>query len=895
LRIFFGASPGVGKTLALLSAACQAHREGAELVVALVHSHGRAEIKALLAQLPGLAGVNVDQADRRDGLFDPQAVLAWALGRSEPIAVIDDLAHANAPGARHAKRWQDVVDLLDAGISVWSTLSVQNLESLSDVVSGMTGSRVRETIPDRVFDQADEVIVVDAPPDELIKRLATDPLPLNASASGRPASQYRMGTLLALRELALRRAADRVDGQMQAYRRRTLVQPVWANREALLACVGSGEDSEKVVRASARLAARLGVAWHALHVRTPEVERQSGLRRDHVMRLLSLAERLGATVSTLEAPELVGALIGYAREHNLSRLMVGRDPGRLSRLVSWRSSVAQRIASQADDLDVVQVAPGMRIKGDEEAARDGQGVREASQAPRGPKPMAWRGYAAAIAACVLTAVAATPLIGWLELTNIVMFFLAAVVAVGWFHGRGPAVLAAFLGVAFFDFFFVPPRFSFEVSDAQFLVTFAVMLAVALAVGQLTAVLKSQAGAAIDREKRMRGLYQMSRDLSAVLMPEQVAQIAAGFLQTYFDARCTVLLADEQGQLQALAGATASVDEALARWVFEHAQAAGLGTDTSAHSECMVLPLKAPMRLRGVLIVQPSNRLPVGPDQKGMLQTCVSLLAISLERLHYVEVAQKSTVQIESERLRNSLLSAISHDLRTPLAALYGLADTLTVTCESLPPAQMDMVCAIRESARRMNAMVANLLDMARLDAAPVALKRQWQPLEEVVGSALAACATFLGDRPVRVSLDPDLPLVHLDAPMFERVLVNLLENAAKFTPAGSAIELRARAMPASVIIEMDDFGPGLPAGAERTLFEKFERGGYRESAISGVGLGLAIARAIVQAHQGAIHASNRMQAESVAGARFTIELPRGNPPTDDGSAALYAFQSSRPA
>jgi two-component system sensor histidine kinase KdpD len=394
----------------------------------------------------------------------------------------------------------------------------------------------------------------------------------------------------------------------------------------------------------------------------------------------------------------------------------------------------------------------------------------------------------------------------------------------------------------------------------------------------------QAEAATQREHRMRGLYEMSRDLSAALLPVQVAEVGARFLAAEFGARATLLQADEHDRLVALPGGNAQVDDAVAQWAFDRGQAAGFGTDTLAASACLVLPLKAPMRLRGVLAVQPTDRRTLGPDQRRLLETCASLLAISLERIHYIDVAQKSTVQIESERLRNSLLSAISHDLRTPLAAMVGLADTLALTAPPLPPAQAEVAGAIRDSALRMNAMLGNLLDMARLEAGAVRMRREWQPLEEVVGSALAACAPALQGRPVQVRLPDDLPLLQLDAVLFERVLVNLLENAAKYTPAGSPIALWASASPSSVSLHVDDHGPGLPAGREETLFDKFERGS-KESATPGVGLGLAISRAIVQAHGGSIRGTSRRGPAGVEGARFTIELPRGEPPADDGSTS----------
>jgi two-component system, OmpR family, sensor histidine kinase KdpD len=885
LKIFFGASAGVGKTYAMLAAARAAQAQGTALRVGLVETHGRPETEAMARDLPRLPLKAVPHRERTLQEFDLDAALAWAREQADPLLLLDELAHSNAPGSRHAKRWQDVEELLASGVDVWSTMNVQHLESLNDIVSGITGIRVWETVPDRLFDEADEVVVVDLPPDELLERLKAGKVYLPQQAEKAAANFFRKGNLLALRELALRRTADRVDDEMQAWRRRSSVQSVWPTREALLAGVGAGESGEKVVRACARLAAQLDVPWHAVHVETPTVLRLPAARREQALRVLKLAQELGAIVATPSAPEAAPALVRYAREHNLARLLIGRARRRWP----WQRSAADRVVELADDLDVVQVALPV-------AARDRPPPSAASaQAPTVAGDFAWRGYAAAVVACALTAVVATPLLGLLELTNIVMIFLLAVVGVGWFYGRGPAVVAAFLGVALFNFFFVPPRFSFAVADGEFLVTFAVMLVVALAIGQLTAGLKVQAEAATQREHRMRSLYEMSRDLSAALLPEQVAEIGARFLSAEFGARSTLLAADEHDRLGALPGGDAAVDDAVAHWAFDRGEAAGFGTDTLAASACLVLPLKAPMRLRGVLAVQPADRRTLGPDQRRLLDTCASLLAISLERIHYIDVARRSTVQIETERLRNSLLSAISHDLRTPLAAMVGLADTLAMSTPPLPMPQTDVTTAIRESALRMNAMVGNLLDMARLEAGAVPMRREWQPLEEVVGSALAACAPALQGRPVRVKLADGLPLLQLDAVLFERVLVNLLENAAKYTPRGGAIEISATAAPSTVSVHVDDLGPGLPSGREESLFDKFERGA-KESATTGVGLGLAISRAIVQAHGGTIRGENRRGPGGIEGARFTIELPRGTPPDDDGSASASAeLQGERPA
>jgi two-component system sensor histidine kinase KdpD len=880
LKIFFGASAGVGKTWAMLAAAQAAQAQGTPLVVGVVETHGRAETEAMARDLPRLPLRPVPYRDRTLQEFDLDAALAFGAQHEGALVLLDELAHSNAPGSRHPKRWQDVEELLDAGVGVWSTMNVQHLESLNDIVGGITGIRVWETVPDRLFDEADEVVVVDLPPDELLARLKAGKVYLPQQAERAAANFFRKGNLLALRELALRRTADRVDDEMRAYRRQSSVQSVWPTREAMLACVGPGAHGEKVVRTCARLASQLDAPWHAVHVETPAMQRLPEARRQHALKVLKLAQELGAITATPAGADAASTVVSYAREHNLVRLVVGRQERRWP----WQRSVADRIAAQADDLDVLQVA----------LPAAGPVLAAARAAEPAAQTWPWRGYVAAVAACALTALLSTPLLEVLELTNIVMLFLLAVVGVALGYGRGPAVAAALLGVALFDFYFVPPRYTFAVSDVQYLVTFAVMLVVALVIGQLTAGLKAQAETATQREQRVRSLYEMARDLSAALLPQQVAEIGARFLAAEFGARCALLAADDDDRLRTLPGATAEVDLAVAQWAFDRGEAAGRGTDTLPASTCLVLPLKAPMRLRGVLAVDPGHTRVLGPDQRRLLETCASLLAISLERIHYIDVAQKSTLQIESERLRNSLLSAISHDLRTPLAALVGLADMLD---RSKPPpseAQREIARSIHQSALRMSALVNNLLDMARLEAGAVRFNLAWQPLEEVVGSALAACAPVLAGQPLGVMLADDLPLLKLDAVLVERVLVNLLENAAKFTPAASGIEITARTDGDQVVVTIDDHGPGLPRGSEELLFEKFERGS-RESATPGVGLGLAICRAIVEAHGGTIRGENRLDGERVLGARFVITLPRGQPPLDDGgSLSMAPVQEATP-
>ena len=868
LKIFFGASAGVGKTFTMLSSARVLQYQGVPVVVGVVETHGRSDTERMAMDFARLTLREVHYRGRILHEFDLQKAIEFGRSKSGALVLVDELAHSNAPDSLHPKRWQDVEELLEAGVDVWTTMNVQHLESLNDIVSGITGIRVWETVPDRVFDEADEVIVVDLPPDELIERLRQGKVYVAHQAETASHNFFRKGNLLALRELALRRTADRVDVEMQAYRLSSSVAPVWPNRESLLACVGPGIHSEKVIRTCARLAAQLDVPWHAVFVEVHGAPAVSEHCRNHVLNILKLANELGGTTATVSATKVPSALVRYAREHNLSRVVLGRS----SRRWPWRRTLSDAIEAEADDLDVLHVAipPSTPTR------------RSKISDPVHQVSVKWADYAASTVICILTALVATPLLGIISLTNIVMLFLLAVVGVAIRFGRGPAILASFVGVGLFDFFFVPPRFSFAVSDVQYLLTFLVMLAVALVIGQLTAGLKAQAEAATERERRVRGLYEMSRDLSAALMMEQVGDIADRFIKNEFAVDSALLVADDDDQLQIMPGARAQVDMGVALWAFQRGEAAGRGTDTLPASSCLVLPLKATMRLRGVLALDLSSAVPVSLERRRILDTCASLLAISIERIHYIDVAQKSTVQVESERLRNSLLSAISHDLRTPIATVVGLAETLGMTKPVPSAQQIELLESIQLAALRMKSLVNNLLDMARLESGAVRLNRQWQPLEEVIGSAIESCASVLEKRNIQVNLAADLPLIHIDAVLMERVFVNLLENAGKYTPPHTPISIAAMVEPGQVVIYVDDQGPGLPTGREETIFEKFERGS-KESATSGVGLGLAICRAIMHAHEGTIRGRSREH----GGARFILTLPvvgvppAGNPVEDE--------------
>ena len=882
LRIYFGASAGVGKTWAMLSAAQRERTEGRDVMIGVVETHGRSETAALLVGLDTLPLKQLPYRDRTLPEFDLDA----ALKRKPAVLLVDELAHSNAPGSRHAKRWQDVQELLAAGIEVWSALNVQHLESLNGTVGAITGVRVHETVPDTVLDEADEVVLVDVTPDELTARLAAGKVYLPQQAERAAKNFFRKGNLIALREIALRRTAEHVEDDMRGWRVEqsgaTALQ-AWNTSGAILACVGPHEGSAQTVRTAARLAGQLNVRWHAAYVETPRLQRLDAAQRDRILAVLKLAEELGAATAVLTGADIAQQLTAEAQRLNCATMVIGRPESATGwRLLASRiwlqPALALSLAEQAPALDIVEVGRAdstRRLASSPLGLGHRAGNDAADDDDDADRPRAqWPGYALAAASSVAITLVATPLLGVLELTNIVMLFLLGVVGIAMRFGRGPSALAALLNVAAFDYFFVPPRHSFAVSDVQYVVTFAVMLGVGLLIGQLTAGLRFAVGVSTSRERRAQSLFELTRELSAALESTQVVALGAAAVQRHFGGRALVLVTDATDQLVRPSVPPPGFDASVADWAFRQGQPAGLATATLAAQPWHYVPLKAPMRVRGVLALQPARpRWLLIPEQAQQLATLARQIAIALERVHYVEVAQGAVVEMESERLRNALLGAISHDVRTPLTALIALAESL----QTLSPDQhAEAAHAIVAQARQLHALVSNLLDMARLESGggAVNLRRDWQSVEEVVGSAIRAARHALGDWTVQTELPFDLPLVEFDAVLIERVLVNLLENAVKY--GAQPVVVRAAVTPASLVLTVRDHGPGLPAamqGHEHTLFDKFTRGQV-ESATPGVGLGLAICKAVVSAHGGDISAVN---AEG-GGAEFTVTLPRRAPP-----------------
>jgi len=857
LKVFFGASPGVGKTFAMLESARAKRRDGVTVLIGWIETHGRTETAALLEGLEVLPARRVEYR----GVVLEEFDLDNALARKPDLLVVDELPHTNAPGSRHTRRWQDVAEIVEAGIDVYTTLNVQHLESLNDLVNRVTGVAVRETVPDSVLDGANEIEFIDLPPEALLERLAEGKVYVPDAASRATRHFFRRGNLLALRELALRRTAEHVDADVQTYRRDHEIQPTWPVAERILVCIRPNPESDRLVRTARRSAARLRADWIVAYVESPEQPPLSAAERGDLARTVRLAEELGAETITLNGPTVSEAVLAFAQKRNVSRILVGK-PVHSHWRDRLRGSLLEQIVRGSGDIEVLVIPGGSpRSPGD------------APERRRPPRPGLWPFFFSLGVVALCTAVCAA-MLGTFDNSNLIMVYLLGVAVVASFYGRRPSALAALLSVAAFDFFFVPPHLTFAVTDTQYVVTFAVMLLVSVLISTLAARVRAQAQAAGRREERTQTLYRMSREVATARTEGEVSAALCRHVTGAVLGPAEVFLPGPNGGLVSPStdGPLDQNERAVARWAYEHRSRAGLGTETLPGSSALYVPLVGAHAPVGVVGVRPAEELlPLAPDQLDLVEALAHQAASGYERVHNAEAAEQARVAAESERLRNTLLSSVSHDLRTPLATITGAASTLLDPGGLDETGQLELKEAIFDEAQRLNRFVGNLLDMTRLEAGPVALEREWQSLEELVGAALARLDRVLRGHTVTVALPEDLPLVRLDGVLFEQALVNVLDNAVKYTAPGTTISITARVEAATVSVEVADAGPGLPSGTEERVFEKFFRGG---TGPAGSGLGLPICRAILAAHGGTARAENRPG----GGALFRLVLPLEPPP-----------------
>ncbi|MBL8788577.1 MAG: sensor histidine kinase KdpD [Deltaproteobacteria bacterium] len=887
LKVWFGMAPGVGKTYAMLESARRLRDAGVDVVVGVVETHGRGDTAALAQGLEFLPPRTVDH--RGTTLYDFD--LDLAIQRKPKVLLVDELAHTNAPGGRHLKRWQDVLDLLDAGIEVHTTLNVQHVDSLNDIVREVTGVSVRETVPDHLLDRADEIELVDLAPDALLERLAAGKVYLGEQAARAAENFFRRGNLLTLRELALRKTADRVDADVQAWREAQASAPTAGARDKLLVCVGTRPGSAEVIRAARRLADRLRAPWIAVHVDASERAPLSDEARARVEGHMRLAESLGAETTFLAGQDAASTVVTFARRVHVTRILVGHRPRtRLSRITRHlRRTFVDTLLEVAGDLELHVVAEVLASK--DGAAPDR--TKELSPPRRSPPvDYAW----AMLPVGVATAIG---MLGRdaLPQPDLVMLYLVGIMLIALRAGRGPALVASALSVVAYDICFVPPYYELAVSDWRHLLTFSTMFVVGFIISTLTSRLRMQDAASRAREARTAVLFGLSRDLAAADHARAIAATSVRHLSNIFECEASLFAGAQANATDAplamLATTTeaafAPTDLAVVRWAFEHGRPAGIGADALPGAKVAAFPLGAEgvlvLRPRGTETEPPRGRSPAPlattdlgrAESRHFAELCARQIAFALGRASMHDRARDASVRAETEEMRNALLSSVSHDLRTPLATITGSATTLRDAPTEVPAAtRKELLDAICDEAMRLEHLVSNLLDMTRLDSGTVAPRREWVPTDELVGATLTRFERALGTRRIDIVIHPTARYLEVDPVLFGQLLGNLVENAEKYSPAGTPLRISFDRSLRGVEIAVADEGPGFTPGDELKVFERFYRG--RDAASRGSGLGLAIARAIAHAHGGEMAAATRAGGGAIVSCLLPGELAAESPP-----------------
>lgn len=860
LKIFLGYVAGVGKTYAMLESAHQRKKQGIDVVVGYVETHKRVETEELVEGLEVLPRKQVKYQNVTLSEMDVDAVIA----RKPKLVLVDEFAHTNAPGSRHPKRYQDVEEILDAGIDVYTTLNIQHLESLNDVVAQVTGVIVKETVPDSVIDKASEIEVIDLPPDELMTRLKEGKVYIPEQANRAIDKFFRKGNLTALREMSLRRAAERVDDQMRSYMQTRAISGPWAAGERLLVCISPSPLSERLVRTARRLASELNAEWITLFVETPQSASMSADKRERVAKILQLSEDLGARSYTVTASgsieAIAQAVMDFAHKNNITKIVAGK-PLRPRWQELLRGSLVDSLIHKSGDIDVYVVTS-----------------TDAPSFPKDESPLKLHSSIYKYVISFLMVTIATVIGFWIggriEATNLVMLYLLVVVIAAVYLGRGPAILASVLGVAAFDFIFVEPYFTFAVSDTQYIISFIALFLVGFVISHLTARASEQAQAARQREAETAELYDLSRDLASSVDIESILSQLKKHVEQTFERTVAVLLPNENRLEVRMSSDNLKLGDeeiAVADWVYRHAEPAGRHTNTLPAAQLRYLPLKTASGVVGVLGVGKPNtsNIDLLPEQRRLMESFANQGAQAIERAWLEEQAQKITLMQSAEKLQNALLNSISHDLRTPLVTITGALTALDENYVGLDEsARNTLIENARSEADRLNRLVGNLLNMTRIESGTIKLNLEPSDVQDLIGTAIEQLGWRISKHQIKINIPSDFPLLPMDFVLMVQVIVNLLENAVKYSQENSLIEISASVVDTNARLQIADRGVGIPPDDLIRIFDKFYRV-QRPESVSGTGLGLSISKGIVEAHGGQIRAINREKGGTV----IEIELP----------------------
>ena len=863
LKIFLGAAPGVGKTYEMLVSGHAKIADGADVVIGVVETHGRKETQALLAGYEIIPRVVISYKGQSLDEMDIDAILA----RKPDLVLVDELAHTNAEGSRHPKRYLDVKELLERGIDVYSTLNIQHVESLNDVVQQITRVRVRETVPDSVIDLADDIEIIDLTPDDLIKRLHDGKVYMPGTAARALTNYFTSGNLTALRELALRKTAQRVDDQLLTHMQANAISGPWAASDRVLVSIDHQPRSAALVRYASRMASRLRSPWAAVYVETNHAVRLTDLEADSVAATLRLAEQLGGEAVTLPGRECSEELLRYAAANNVTHIVVGA-PGKTSWWKWWERSDADALIRQAGEISVHV------ISGSERDSRTApSGVRSATPA----KSLDLRAYALATGYVAVALLVGVVLDQVLDVRNLALVFLMSVLTSAVLHGLRPALYSSLLGAFAFNFFFLPPRYTLTISDPESVLALFFFLGVAIIASNLTATVQRQAAAARRRARTTEDLYLFSKKLAGTGTLDDVLWATAFQLASMLKVRA-VLLLPEQGSIAVKAGyppddTLDDADIAAARWAWEHNHAAGRGADTLPGAKRLYVPLRTGRAAVGVIGLDSDRRDGplLTPEQQRLLDALADQAALAIERIQLVADVDRARLAAEADRLRSALLTSISHDLKTPLAAILGAAGTLRDYLDSMTADdRLDLLATIVDESERLHRFIANLLDMTRLESGAMEPNATPHFVGDIAGGALRRGAKILAHHKTEMTVASDLPMVRVDAVLLEQVLFNLLDNAAKYSPENSTITITGRANAYNVFVQVSDEGQGIPPADLERIFDSFYRVRKGDQVRAGTGLGLSICRGFVEAMGGTISAENRSDRR---GARFTVQLP----------------------